>query len=291
MTLNAASVTELAPAKINLALHVTGRRPDGYHLIESLVVFTAFGDRVSIRPAETDSFAVLGPFAPGVPVDADNLVVRARDALRTAFPDQARAPVAITLDKRLPVASGVGGGSSDAAAALRALARHWRIETPAHHLGDIGLGLGADLPMCLMACPLIARGIGEIIEPVQAFPALAMVLVNPAVAVSTPEVFRALAKRENPPLQPLPRDLDFDSMLGWLNASRNDLQAPGTGLAPQIGDVLTELRLSGAAFARMSGSGATCFGVYETAQAAARSADAIAGANPGWFVAATTSTR
>lgn len=281
--MHAPAPAEHAPAKINLALHVTGRRADGYHLLESLAVFTEFGDRVVIAPAAEDGFAVTGPFAGNVPLDAGNLVIRARDALRQANPAFA-TPVCITLEKNLPIASGIGGGSSDAAAVLRALARHWRIDTD---LAVTGLKLGADIPMCLAAHPLIARGIGEIIEPVADFPALPLVLVNPGIAVSTPEVFRALANRENPPLPPLPSRLDLPSIVDWLRATRNDLEAPAKALAPVIGEALDALDRAGGVFARMSGSGATCFGLFETTSQADAAAKAIRQAQPGWFVAAT----
>jgi 4-diphosphocytidyl-2-C-methyl-D-erythritol kinase len=279
---HAPASAEHAPAKINLALHVTGRRADGYHLLESLAVFTEFGDRLTVAPAAEDSFAVTGPFAALVPVDAGNLVIRARDALR-ALDAAAAARVAITLEKNLPIASGIGGGSSDAAAALRALSRHWRMVAD---LAALSLKLGADVPMCLSARSLIARGIGEMLKPVS-LPSLSLVLVNPGVAVSTPEVFRALANRENPALPPLPLALDAASVLDWLRTTRNDLEAPAKALAPVIGDALDALDRSGAQFTRMSGSGATCFGLFESGAAAEAAAASIRINNPGWFVAAT----
>jgi 4-diphosphocytidyl-2-C-methyl-D-erythritol kinase len=279
---HAPAPAEHAPAKINLALHVTGRRADGYHLLESLAVFTEFGDRLSVAPAAEDSFVVTGPFAAHVPVDAGNLVIRARDALRT-LDAAAATPVAITLEKNLPIASGIGGGSSDAAAALRALSRHWRIDAD---LAALGIKLGADVPMCLAARSLIARGIGEVLEPVS-LPPLSLVLVNPGVAVSTPEVFRDLASRENPVLPPLPSSLDAASVLAWLRTTRNDLEAPAKALAPVIGDALDALDRSGALFSRMSGSGATCFGLFESRTAADAAAASIRAGSPGWFVAAT----
>jgi 4-diphosphocytidyl-2-C-methyl-D-erythritol kinase len=284
---HAPAPAEHAPAKINLTLHVTGRRADGYHLLESLAVFTEFGDRLTVSPATEDVFSVSGPFAAQVPLDAGNLVIRARDALRALSPAFAW-PVAISLEKNLPVASGIGGGSSDAAAALRALARHWRIEAD---LAALGLKLGADVPMCLAARPLVARGIGEHLEPLADFPPLPLVLVNPGVGVSTPDVFRALASRENPPLPRLPARLDPASVLEWLRATRNDLENPAKTLAPAIGDALDALGGTGALFARMSGSGATCFGLFESDADAARAAASIRAGFPSWFVAATTSMR
>ena len=285
VTLNTAPLAELAPAKINLALHVTGRRDDGYHLLESLVVFAELGDRIAVSTCETDSFAVDGRFVSDVPLDGGNLVLKARDALRAAFPGHAR-PVSIALEKNLPVASGIGGGSSDAAATLRALARLWRIPVGEAELARLALPLGADLPMCLAGRPLMARGIGEHLEPVEDFPALPMVLVNPGIAISTPEVFRALTRRDNPPLAALTHACD---MLEWLAATRNDLEPAAMSIVPKVGDALDALRQSGAAFARMSGSGATCFGIFASQAAAQRAADAIASRRPGWFTAATKS--
>lgn len=284
MTLNSVPLAELAPAKINLALHVTGRRADGYHLLETLVVFAEFGDRITVAASGEDGFFVDGPFAGAVPRDAGNLVLRARDALRAAYPAPAAQPVSISLEKHLPVASGIGGGSSDAAATLRALARLWRIPADGAALARLALPLGADLPMCLAGHPLIARGIGEKLDPVRHFPALPMVLVNPGVAVETPKVFRALASRENPPLAPLDT---ADTVLDWLGASRNDLEPAAMSIEPSIAAVLAVLRRSGAAFARMSGSGATCFGIFDTTSAASRAAAAISAEHPNWFSAAT----
>lgn len=280
------AVAEAAPAKINLALHVVGRRADGYHLIESLSVFTAFGDRLGVEPAARDAFCVRGPFAADIPDGADNLVIRARDALRAAAGPVA-PPVAITLDKNIPAMSGVGGGSSDAAAVLRALTAFWGLDADMARLSRLGLGLGADVPMCLRRCPLVARGVGEAIEEVDGFPALPVVLVNPRVGVATPRVFAALASRDNPPLPPLPSKLDAASLIGWLSATRNDLMAPSLTLEPVIGDALAALADEGADFARMSGSGATCFGLFSDMAAARRAAAAIAMARPGWFLTAT----
>lgn len=285
--MNAFSVlAEAAPAKINLALHVVGRRPDGYHELETLAVFTEYGDRLSVGHAGQDDFSIHGPYAAGLPADSGNLVVRAREALRLAFPGAHLPPVSIRLEKNLPVASGIGGGSSDAAATLRALARHWNIGD-ASPLATLAPRLGADVPMCLAARPLLARGAGERIEPVAGLPQLAMVLVNPGVEVSTPQVFSALASRENPPLPPLPRRAGPGALLEWLAASRNDLQAAALSIAPAIAESLAALRASGAALARMSGSGATCFGLYGNRQAAELAAAAIGRGRPGWFVTAT----
>lgn len=277
----------LAPAKINLALHVVGRRGDGYHLIETLAVFTRFGDRVTVVSSETDEFHVAGPYGDGVPLDGGNLVLKARDAFRTAL--QGGAPLSIILEKNLPPSSGIGGVSSDAAAALRGLRRHHGAAISHERLSQIALTLGADLPMCLAARPLIARGIGEKIEILRGFPSLPMVLVNPGMEVSTPAVFRALPNRNNPPFPSQPARRDPKDLFAWLRQTRNDLEKPACGIAPVISDVLRVLKESGASFARMSGSGATCFGLFETVDEAQNGACTIRERHPRWFVAATRS--
>lgn len=274
-----------APAKINLALHVTGQRPDRYHLIESLSVFTVFGDRVSVAAGDTDSFSVTGPFASHVPTGADNLVIRARDAFRQEYPAAER--LAIALEKNIPAVSGVGGGSSDAAATLRALATMAGVAENDPSLAGLAQALGADVPMCLAASPLIARGIGEQLEPLVDFPVLHLVLVNPGVAVETPRVFAALTTKHNAPLPALPKTLNAATLVAWLAGTRNDLLAPALALAPAIGEAHSLLEAERAAFVRMSGSGATCFGIFADADAAADAARAIAAARPGWFVTAT----
>jgi 4-diphosphocytidyl-2-C-methyl-D-erythritol kinase len=279
-----------APAKINLALHVTGRRADGYHLLESLVVFADFGDRLSVAAARADTTTIGGPHGAGLPTDHTNLVVAARDRLRTAFGAAATPPVNIHLDKHLPVASGVGGGSSDAAAALKALAGLWGLDAGAPEIAAIAAGLGADVPMCLDGRALVARGIGHDLQPLRAWPGFDVVLVNPGVAVSTPAVFARLSRRDNPPLPPLPRAADRAAALAFLAAARNDLETPAMAMTPQIGEALDALRHAGAGFARMSGSGATCFGVFADADAARTAAARIGVARPGWFVEATHTT-
>ena len=278
------TISEHAPAKVNLALHVTGRRADGYHLLDTLVVFTEAGDRIRARRAAQDGLTVTGPFAAAVPSDAQNLVERAR-ALARGLAGGRAFPVHIELEKNLPVASGIGGGSSDAAATLRALGRLWGLGVPPPVLAEAALALGADLPMCLAATSLVARGIGEALTLAPGLPVLELVLVNPGVAVATPAVFCALERRDNAPLPPLP---DFDAFAAWLARQRNDLEAPAMTIAPQVAAALAALRENGAALARMSGSGATCFGLFSSRLDAARAADAIAVREPSWYVTATT---
>jgi 4-diphosphocytidyl-2-C-methyl-D-erythritol kinase len=273
-----------APAKLNLALHIIGRRGDGYHLLESLSVLTAFGDTLHVAPSQEDRLTVAGPYAAEIPAGADNLVARARDLLRTEAGGPAE-PVHLHLVKNIPVMSGVGGGSSDAAATLRALSRLWGMTSPPS-LSAIAERLGADVPMCLAGRAVLARGIGERIEPVE-LPPLHLVLVNPGVGVSTPAVFARLARRDNPPLPPLPVRPDAAGLVAWLAGTRNDMLAAALDLAPQIGTATTALLEHGASFARMSGSGATCFGIFPDAAAASGAAQALKAAHPGWFVVAT----
>lgn len=193
------------------------------------------------------------------------------------------------LTKNLPIASGVGGGSSDAAATLKALNAIAGEPLSGRELASLALDLGADVPMCLSARPLLARGIGERIEPVAGVPPLALVLVNPGVAVPTASVFDSLARRDNAPLPPLPHSFDFHSLRNWLGTTRNDLEPAACGLQPIIGDALNALKNAGSGFSRMSGSGATCFGLFESDALAERAAIEIRRRHPGWFVAATRS--
>ncbi len=280
-----------APAKINLALHVTGRRADGFHLIESLVVFTELGDRVSVETSGDDVFRLEGQESQVLAGEdaGNNLVVRARDMLRADAMRSARdlSPVQICLDKRLPVASGIGGGSADAAAALKLLCQHWDYHPGAETLSRIALDLGADVPMCLDGRPLIARGIGEALTPVALGFSLDMVIVNPRVGVSTPKVFHALECRENPPL-PQPQGLgDREQFIAWLRQARNDLQPAAQRMVPEISQCLSALEKAGARMARMSGSGASCFGLFGDAAAALAAAEKLKQDHPDWFIAAT----
>jgi 4-diphosphocytidyl-2-C-methyl-D-erythritol kinase len=279
----------IARAKINLALHVTGRRADGYHELDTLVGFAAIGDHVEIANGEPGSLAVTGPFAAQLQgMDAkDNLVARARDeAMRIARAGgrDVAAP-SLRLVKNLPVASGIGGGSADAAATLRLLADHWGI-ADRDALLAAALRLGSDVPMCLASHPLRARGRGEFIEKVPRCLSLHALLVNPGVAVSTPAVFSALARRDHPGLGPFPAD-PFDP--SCLRGLRNDLEEAAISISPVIGEALTLLRqLPGALMARMSGSGATCFALFDSAAQAGRGQDSLIDSQPGWWCAATT---
>jgi len=277
-------VAEPAPAKLNLYLHITGRRGDGYHELDSLVAFAEAGDAVQACPAEVLSLAVDGPQAAALAGEADNLVLRAARALAAAVGLEPAA--ALRLDKRLPVASGIGGGSADAAAALRALVRLWRLDIAADRLAEIALGLGADVPVCLFGRPAVMRGIGEEIVPAPPVPAAPIVLVNPNRAVSTPAVFEARASGFSAPgrYRGAP---DPAALATALRETRNDLTDSALTLEPAIGTVLAALEAQGALLARMSGSGATCFGIFGTDSAANAAADRIGGDQPGWWVLAT----
>ncbi|SDI87113.1 4-(cytidine 5'-diphospho)-2-C-methyl-D-erythritol kinase [Aliiruegeria lutimaris] len=271
-----APIEEFAPAKVNLTLHVTGRREDGYHLLDSMVVFADTGDRILVEDSEACAFAVTGPRAAGIPTDASNLVLKA-----AALMGAPRAT--ITLDKHLPAASGIGGGSADAAACLRALARLLRRPLPDF---EAVARLGADIPACLEGRSVRMRGIGERLEPIDSLPPLPAVLVNPGVEVSTPEVFRRLSRRDNPEMSEIPCNMDTpERIAGWLKTQRNDLEGPAREIAPEIGEVLDLLGARpDCLLARMSGSGATCFGLYPSAAAAKRAAAEISGLRPGWWV-------
>ncbi|THD83555.1 4-(cytidine 5'-diphospho)-2-C-methyl-D-erythritol kinase [Aliigemmobacter aestuarii] len=278
--------TEFAYAKVNLALHVTGQRADGYHLLDSLVAFAGIGDSLRADPADRLTLAVDGPFGAEVPAGDDNLVMR---AARLCLGDRGAA---LRLTKRLPPASGIGGGSADAAATIRALMRMMleQGKPPAPINADQGaaiLALGADVPVCLASHPARMRGIGEQLDWLT-LPPCFIVLANPRVEVPTPAVFRALAVKENPPLpDALPGWTTARELADWLALQRNDLEPPARQVAPVIGDVVAALSgLPGALMARMSGSGATCFALFADEDEARDGAEALQSAHPGWWVAA-----
>lgn len=276
-----AAAREDAPAKVNLYLHVTGRRAaDGYHLLDSLAVFGPAADRVTaVRVPDGLDLALEGPEAASLAAEPDNLVLRAARALAGAAGLAAPA-AALRLEKHLPVASGIGGGSADAAAALRALDRLWGLGMGQARLAALAAGLGADVPVCVASRPARMQGIGEILSPAPALPPFALVLANPRVAVPTPAVFRARAAS----------GAGFSAAAdlpagGWRDAAAlardlaglaNDLEMPAIGLCPVIAEVLAALRAQpGCLLARMSGSGATCFGLFAAPAAAARAAAAL----------------
>lgn len=284
-----AALAEAAKAKTNLALHVVGRRDDGYHELDSLVVFAAIGDTLEISRAApgVGRLVIDGPFAAGLGTGDDNLVLKALAAFEA---DIAPLPdVALRLTKRLPIASGIGGGSADAAATLRLAARYAGLAADDARLWALAARLGADVPMCLASRPLRAEGIGERLTPWPEAPRLSLLLVNPGVGVSTPAVFRRLERRDGTPLPELPPQPTADALAAFLRAeTRNDLEAPAIEEAPVIAEALERIRATdGCRLARMSGSGATVFGIFSNMEAADRAAQQIAAERPEWWVVAT----
>lgn len=265
-------ITALAPAKINLCLHVTGQRDDGYHLISSLVVFADLGEHLRLAPG-AESLSIIGPEAAGLRAAPDNLILRAAHF--------AGLSARFTLHKTMPISSGIGGGSSDAAAALRGLA-HLHSRPPAQGSAAIG----ADLPMCLAATPCLATGIGDQITPLPALPDLWLVLANPRLAIATPDVFSRLSQKSNPPPPPFQAQSSAAHFAAYLRETRNDLTGPAQEICPQIKEVLGALAAQTPLLARMSGSGATCFALFSTASAAENAAARIGKAQPGWWVRA-----
>lgn len=281
-----------APAKINLALHVTGQRDDGYHDLETLAVFCEAGDRISAEenpavPGGEIDVTATGRFGADLPVGADNIVVKAAQALLATLPERA-CGLSITIEKNLPLASGMGGGSADAAATLLAVSHLCGIRDPGQ-LTDLAETIGSDVPMCLYSRALIARGRGEAITPLDDFPKFSILLVNPGTGVSTPRVFNALQQKSNPPLATLPATRDCEALSDWLAGQRNDLELPAISLVPIISEVLDDIGNSGALLTRMSGSGATCFGLYSDFQQAETAALQIRQNHPDWWVQATLS--
>ncbi len=278
-------VSEQAHAKINLALHITGRRADGYHELDSIVAFAAVADVLTIAPADSVSLDITGPFAGDLSRDGTNSVLSAWRLLDDFSRQQgaALAPVKFSLEKNLPVASGIGGGSADAAAALRGLIRLFAVSVSEQDLNELALQLGADVPVCLFQQSSRMRGVGEIIEPVEIDLPEGIVLVNPRIPASTSKVFELLN---------LQCGQSFGAVIGNLydiESWRNDLTAPAVTLVPEIADVIGNLIFQpDIACSRMSGSGATCFGLFASLEKAQIAADAIAEKHPNWWVVATT---
>jgi 4-diphosphocytidyl-2-C-methyl-D-erythritol kinase len=287
-----------APAKVNLTLHVTGQRADGYHLLDSLVAFAPVGDWVEVSQADHLSLSVDGPEAAGVPTDDSNLVVRA--VLHHARKCGLDGRLALRLTKALPPASGIGGGSSDAAAALRGVmallhtpelwCRDGKLAVQGHAMAEQAIldlaGLGADVAMCHAPAPVRVRGIGEMMEPTP-LPPLPAVLVNPRVEVPTSAVFRALACKDNAPMPAaIPAFAGPRDCILWLRDQRNDLEAPAILAAPVIADVMAALNAqTGVCLARMSGSGATCFALFDTVDQASAACVLLRHERPDWWLA------
>ncbi|MGV8929744.1 MAG: 4-(cytidine 5'-diphospho)-2-C-methyl-D-erythritol kinase [Brevundimonas sp.] len=281
-----AATTRLAPAKVNLFLHVGPLAADGYHPLASLVAFADIGDRLTVEPADRLSLAVTGPFATGLGREGDNLVLRAARALGAAAGiDEPR--LRITLDKKLPVAAGLGGGSSDAGAVLKLVRDLLGLPFKDEALAEIAVGLGADGPMCLHARAAWAEGRGDVLTFEPGLPGLPALLVNPAVPSSTGAVYRAFdAGAPGRADQPVPPPAwDTATLIDWLSGQRNDLQAPAVALARAIGEALdATAALPGARLTRMSGSGATVFALFDTTDAAAVAGQALMARHPHWWV-------
>jgi 4-diphosphocytidyl-2-C-methyl-D-erythritol kinase len=287
-------LVESAPAKVNLSLRVLGRRADGYHDIESLVAFADVGDRLSLTPGDPLTLTVAGPGAAQTGAEADNLVVKAASALAARVPGLRAG--AFSLEKNLPVAAGLGGGSADAAAALRLLARANKLAPDNPCLHDAARATGADVPVCLDPRPRVMRGIGEMLSAPLPLPRLHALLVNPGVAVPTKLVFSGWRPSANP-LRALKRAADFaaspniqngEQLLDWLASEANDLEAPAIALEPVIADVLASLRAAaGCRLARMSGSGATCFALFASAVDSASAGKNLRAKFPNWWISET----
>jgi 4-diphosphocytidyl-2-C-methyl-D-erythritol kinase len=284
-------LVENAPAKVNLTLRILRRRDDGFHEIESLVVFASVGDRLSFSSGGNLMVRVHGPSAQAAGEGDDNLVLKAARALAARRPDIILG--AFELDKRLPVAAGLGGGSADAAAALRLIAKANGLAPDDPHLYAAARATGADVPVCLDPRPRIMRGIGEVLSGPLALPPLPAVLVNPGVALATKSVFAGW----KPTLSPaaalddtaIGRLTDSEELLHFLAAQSNDLESPAIGLRPVVADALAALRaLGGCGLARMSGSGATCFGLFASADEAAAAEKFLSIKQPGWWIKTTT---
>jgi 4-diphosphocytidyl-2-C-methyl-D-erythritol kinase len=279
---------EPAPAKVNLTLRVLGRRADGYHELESLVVFASVGDALAFVPGRALALAVRGPTAAASGEIGENLVLKAVRALAERV--EGLKLGRFVLAKRLPVAAGLGGGSADAAAALRLLARHNRIALDDPRMMAAARATGADVPVCLDPRPRLMRGIGELLSPPLRLPGLPAMLINPGVNVATKDVFAALHAPPVPRPIPAPPAMDAlegarDRVLDFIARYVNDLEAPAVSLHPVIAQALAALRaLDGCRLARMSGSGATCFALFDSGRAAARAARALRERHPKWWI-------
>ena len=269
-----------AHAKVNLTLHVVGQRANGYHELQSLVCLTEFGDQIHLSPAADFSFQVIGPNASGIPVDESNLVVQAAKFM--AQKHSKSLDCHIILEKNLPMASGIGGGSSDAAAVMRALSQYFSVPLP--NVDEL-MTLGADIPVCMTTGLTLMEGAGEDVTQLSAAPNWGVVLVNPNVGVSTPAVFNALNSKRNLPMQDVAENC-VD--IAWLGDQRNDLEPPAMAIVPEVRAVVDAISAAPhCQMARMSGSGATCFGVFADIKHANAAAERLQRAHPDWWVVST----
>ena len=274
------TIKVIAHAKVNLTLHVVGQRANGYHELQSLVCLTEFGDQIHLTPDVDFSFQVTGPYAAGIPVDDRNLVVQAAKFM--AKKHSKTLDCQIILEKNLPMASGIGGGSSDAAAMMRALSQYWSVPLPN---ADELMALGADIPVCMTTGLTLMEGAGEDLTQLSTAPNWGVVLVNPNVGVSTPAVFNALNSKHNPPMQ----DVAGNCVdIAWLGDQRNDLELPAMAMVPEVATVVDAISAAPQnQVARMSGSGATCFGLFADVVLAKAAASYLQKAYPNWWVVAT----
>lgn len=287
---NQNKLTVFAPAKINLFLHITGKQIDGYHTLESLISFADVGDKVSIEPHSHFEFLTLGPYVDRLEkehrknnLDSENLVVRAARAL-SQISDQA-LNCKITLEKSLPVAAGLGGGSADAAATIWGLQTFFGLSHDSEYLLPLMTKLGADVPVCYYSRPAFVSGIGEKIQPVQDLPEIPIVLINPNVSCSTKDVFLKRQGSFTKEINKLPNLSTLDNLIDFLSRTQNDLYHAAVDIVPEIANVIFALETQNTClFHQMSGSGATCFGVFETAKHAKKAADIIQSENPDWWV-------
>jgi 4-diphosphocytidyl-2-C-methyl-D-erythritol kinase len=276
------SFTAAARAKINLYLHVLGKRADGYHLLDMLVVFADTGDSIAVAPDDILSLRIDGPFGAGLSAGPDNLVLRAAAALQQLCGVTAGARIHLT--KNLPLASGIGGGSADAAATLKSLMQLWRVAPPREALFDLAARLGADVPVCLDGRASFVGGIGEEISPAGALPKAYILLVNPRVETPTPAVFKARSGDFSLPARWSGTPSGLAGMVDLLAARRNDLTAPAIQLAPVVAEVLDAIAATPhCLLARLSGSGATCFGLYDSLPRAEAARTRILARHPDWW--------
>ena len=281
-------LTLLAPAKLNLFLHITGRRHDGYHFLESLIAFAGIYDTLHVTNSPDITLTITGRFGNVLQHTADtNSIIIAAKAL--AKLGNVSSGAAMTLEKELPIASGIGGGSSDAATALRLLSRHWNLSLPDDAMMELSRSLGSDVPCCYRATPAIMHGIGDQITKISALPLLPIVLVNPLKPLSTPLVYKIGVSQFTPSRLGETIPTSIGELLSYLHTTHNDLEAPATRLCPEITEIIAQLKAQdGCTLARMSGSGATCFGIFSSKATAAKAASNLQEIRPAWWIEAST---
>lgn len=273
----------VAPAKVNLSLHITGKRADGYHLLDSMVVFTEFGDQLEITESETFSLTCSGDYGDLIASNNDNLVMKAARGMQQL--DGKKSGLKVQLRKLIPVSAGLGGGSADAAAVIRFLCAQWNIDIDSSYVKELALSLGADVPVCLSHNPQQMAGIGEMITHLPIMPSLNLLLVNPKVALATADVFTAYQHQNRPTPQAWNGKED---LISYLRSCRNDLQPAAMSICPVVQEVLSVLSsLPQCLLARMSGSGASCYGVFASEDAMHLASKQLAKEKPGWWQAPT----